>query len=50
MNPSIAASHVAGLGKTLFVDHVASVEVIGILLLAAVAGAVLIAGHKVERP
>jgi NADH-quinone oxidoreductase subunit J len=48
--PRIGASHVAGLGKTLFVDHVASVEVIGILLLAAVAGAVLIAGHKVERP
>jgi NADH-quinone oxidoreductase subunit J len=40
--------HVAGLGKSLFVDHVASVEVIGVLLLAAVAGAVLIAGHKVE--
>jgi NADH-quinone oxidoreductase subunit J len=50
-HPRIArASHVAGLGKTLFVDHVASVEVIGILLLAAVAGAVLIAGHKVEGP
>jgi NADH-quinone oxidoreductase subunit J len=42
--------HVAGLGKSLFVDHVASVEVIGVLLLAAVAGAVLIAGHKVEGP
>jgi NADH-quinone oxidoreductase subunit J len=40
--------HVAGLGKTLFVDHVASVEVIGLLLLAAVVGAVLIAGHKVD--
>jgi NADH-quinone oxidoreductase subunit J len=47
--PRIGTSHVAGLGKSLFVDHVASVEVIGILLLAAVAGAVLIAGHKVER-
>ncbi len=42
--------HVAGLGKTLFVDHVASVEVIGVLLLAAVVGAMLIAGHKVEDP
>lgn len=42
--------HVAGLGKTLFVDHVASVEVIGVLLLAAVVGAMLIAGHKVEEP
>ncbi|HLJ11735.1 MAG TPA: NADH-quinone oxidoreductase subunit J [Planctomycetaceae bacterium] len=40
--------HVSGLGKTLFVDHVAAVETIGILLLAAVVGAVLIAGHKVE--
>jgi len=42
--------HVADLGNSLFVDHVASVEVIGVLLLAAVVGAVLIAGHKVEGP
>ncbi|MBI3860301.1 MAG: NADH-quinone oxidoreductase subunit J [Planctomycetia bacterium] len=41
--------HVAGLGKTLFVDHVVSVEVIGVLLLAAVVGAVLIAGHPVAH-
>lgn len=41
--------HVAGLGKALFVDHVVSVEVIGILLLVAVVGAVLIAGHKVDN-
>jgi NADH-quinone oxidoreductase subunit J len=41
--------HVAGLGKTLFIDHVGSVEVIGLLLLAAVVGAVLIARHRVER-
>lgn len=41
--------HVAELGKALFVDHTASVEVIGLLLLAAVVGAVLIAGHRVER-
>ena len=40
--------HVAELGKTLFVDHVVSVEVIGVLLLAAVVGAVLIAGHPVQ--
>ncbi|MFN0052456.1 MAG: NADH-quinone oxidoreductase subunit J [Planctomycetales bacterium] len=40
--------HVAGLGKSLFVDHVVSVEVIGLLLLAAVVGAMLIAGHPVE--
>ena len=44
----IRGQHVAGLGKTLFVDHVVSVEVIGLLLLAAVVGAVLIAGHKVD--
>lgn len=44
----IGDQHVAGLGKTLFVDHVVSVEVIGLLLLAAVVGAVLIAGHKVD--
>lgn len=41
--------HVAGLGRALFVDHVASVEVIGLLLLAAVVGAMLIAGHRVEN-
>jgi hypothetical protein len=39
--------HVASLGRALFIDHVISVEVIGVLLLAAVAGAVLIAGHPV---
>jgi NADH-quinone oxidoreductase subunit J len=44
----IGDEHVAGLGKALFVDHVVSVEVIGLLLLAAVVGAVLIAGHKVD--
>ncbi len=47
-NARIGGPHVAGLGKTLFVDHVASVEVIGVLLLAAVVGAVLIAGHRME--
>ncbi|HTI50689.1 MAG TPA: NADH-quinone oxidoreductase subunit J, partial [Planctomycetaceae bacterium] len=35
-NARIEGPHVAGLGKSLFVDHVASVEVIGVLLLAAV--------------
>jgi NADH-quinone oxidoreductase subunit J len=45
---TIKDRHVADLGKTLFVDHVVSVEVIGVLLLAAVVGAVLIAGHKVQ--
>lgn len=42
--------HVVGLGRALFLDHVASVEVIGVLLLAAVVGAMLIAGHRVEPP
>ena len=44
----IGDQHVADLGKALFVDHVVGVEVIGLLLLAAVVGAVLIAGHKVD--
>lgn len=42
--------HVAGLGRALFVEHMVSVEVIGVLLLAAVVGAMLIAGHPVEAP
>jgi len=46
INP--AAGHVASLGKTLFLDHVVSVEVIGLLLLAAVVGAMLIVGHRAE--
>lgn len=41
--------HVASLGRALFLDHTASVEVIGVLLLAAVVGAMLIAGHRVEQ-
>jgi len=49
-NARIKEKHVAGLGKSLFLDHVASVEVIGVLLLAAVVGAVLIAGHRIEDP
>jgi NADH-quinone oxidoreductase subunit J len=49
-NERIKGAHVAGLGKSLFVDHVASVEVIGVLLLAAVVGAVLIAGYRIEDP
>ena len=40
--------HVAGLGKSLFLEHYLSVEVIGALLLAAVVGAMLIATHRVE--
>jgi NADH-quinone oxidoreductase subunit J len=46
---SLGDRHVADLGKTLFVDHIVSVEVIGVLLLVAVVGAVLIAGHKVDN-
>jgi NADH-quinone oxidoreductase subunit J len=49
-NARIRGAHVAGLGKSLFIDHVASVEVIGVLLLAAVVGAVLIAGHRIDEP
>jgi len=41
-------THVRGLGKTLFIDHVVSVEITGLLLLAAVVGALLIAGHRIE--
>ena len=47
--PAVGPARVAGLGKTLFTDHVASVEVIGLILLAAVVGAVLIAGHRIEE-
>lgn len=43
-----ATGHVAGLGHALFLDHAASVEVIGLLLLVAVVGAMLIAGHRAE--
>ncbi|MCY2963497.1 MAG: NADH-quinone oxidoreductase subunit J [Planctomycetota bacterium] len=46
-NPN--AAHVAGLGKSLFRDHVVSVEITGLLLLAAVVGAMLIAGHRIEE-
>jgi NADH-quinone oxidoreductase subunit J len=44
-----AQGHVVDLGRALFLDHAASVEVIGLLLLAAVVGAMLIAGHRVEH-
>lgn len=40
--------HVERLGQTLFLDHYVSIEVIGVLLLAAVVGAMLIASHKIE--
>lgn len=38
--------HVKGLGETLFLEHYVSVELIGILLLVAVVGAVLIVGER----
>jgi NADH-quinone oxidoreductase subunit J len=40
--------HVDGLGRTLFLDHFLSVEVVGILLLVAVVGAMLITSHRSE--
>ena len=42
-----ARGHVAGLGRALFLDHYASIEIIGVLLLVAVVGAVLIVSHPV---
>jgi len=38
--------HVLSLGRALFEDHFVSIEVIGILLLVAVVGAVVISGHS----
>jgi NADH-quinone oxidoreductase subunit J len=42
-------AHVKGLGKTLFRDHVVSVEIVALLLFAAVVGAVLISMHRIDR-
>lgn len=42
--------HVDGLGRTLFVEHYVSVEVIGMLLLVAVVGAVLIVNRGQTTP
>lgn len=41
--------HVNGLGRTLFLEHYVSVEIIGMLLLVAVVGAVLIANRNIEK-
>jgi NADH-quinone oxidoreductase subunit J len=38
--------HVIGLGRSLFLDHFLSVEVVGILLLVAVVGAMLITSSR----
>lgn len=46
--PKEARGHVDGLGRTLFLDHYVSIEVIGVLLLAAVVGAMLIASHRLD--
>jgi NADH:ubiquinone oxidoreductase subunit 6 (subunit J) len=43
-----ARPHVDALGRTLFLDHYVSVEVIGVLLLTAVVGAMLIVNHRME--
>ena len=45
IHPDQPFSHVQELGRTLFEDHYVSVEIIGVLLLLAVAGAVLIVGQ-----
>lgn len=41
--------HVDEIGRTLFLDHYVSVEVIGMLLLVAVVGAVLIANREPSK-
>lgn len=41
--------HMTGIGRTLFLEHYVSVEIIGMLLLVAVVGAVLIANRTVEQ-
>jgi NADH-quinone oxidoreductase subunit J len=40
--------HVESLGRTLFLNHYVSIELIGVLLLVSVVGAVLIAQHPAE--
>lgn len=42
--------HVEGLGTSMFLEHYVSVEVVGLLLLVAVVGAMLIASHRLELP
>lgn len=39
--------HVQGLGKVLFREHYVSIQLIGLLLLVAVAGALMVARHPV---
>ena len=40
--------NVAGLGRTLFTDHLLAVELAGTLLLVATVGAIAIAGGRRE--
>lgn len=42
-NPTLVADHVANLGGQLFTSHLVAAEVAGVLLLAALVGAVVIA-------
>lgn len=44
----LPAANVAGLGKTLFTDHLLAVELAGTLLLVAAIGAIAIAGRRTE--
>lgn len=43
-------SHMDGVGRALFLNHYVSVEVIGVILLIAVVGALLIANHGAATP
>lgn len=46
VDPRTTPPHVAGLGGTLFTDHLLSVEIAGVLLFAALVGALAIATPK----
>ncbi|CAN5622461.1 hypothetical protein BH23PLA1_BH23PLA1_01720 [soil metagenome] len=46
VGPDGSSPHVAGLGGTLFTDHLVTIEVIGVLLFVALIGAVAIATPK----
>ena len=48
--PGETPAHVAGLGGTLFTDHLVTVEVAGLLLFVALIGAVAIATPKAADP
>jgi len=47
---SVPKPHVKAIGIALYRDHIISIEVIGLLLLAAVVGAMLVAVHRVDGP